>query len=174
MSNSLQQDKRRRNQAESSESPSWCGWLEWPLLPLGVPSSSFHCEWQELGVRISYINSGPSHLICMTHMRHVGPKRVTHRFPYTTYVFNRTMHWKNMNNAYRSKLHIKIRTLHIKIRTWITIVTIATSKLLLKLNSFNSHLTYNNPMKAKHIQFLIQNCNYIEICSEPWPNYTRV
>jgi hypothetical protein len=38
-------------------------------------------------------SSGPSHLICMTHMRHVGPKWVTHRFCYTTYVFNRTMQW---------------------------------------------------------------------------------
>jgi hypothetical protein len=79
-----------------------------------------------------------------------------------------------MNIAYRSRLHIKIRTLHIKIRTWLTIITIATSKLLLKLNSSNSHLNYNNPMKAKHIQFLIQNCNYIQICSESWSNYTHV
>jgi hypothetical protein len=75
-------------------------------------------------------NSGPSHLICMTHMRHVGLKWVTHRFRYTTYIFNRTMQWfwlnpttvfnriihrKNMNIAYRSRLHMKIRTLHIKI-----------------------------------------------------------
>jgi hypothetical protein len=66
-----------------------------------------------------------------------------------------------MNTAYRSRLHMKIRTLHIKIRTRITIITIATSKLPIKLNSFNSHLDYNNPMKAKHIQFLIQYYNYI-------------
>jgi hypothetical protein len=31
-------------------------------------------------------NFGPSHLTCMTHVRHVGPKWVTHRFRYTTYV----------------------------------------------------------------------------------------
>jgi hypothetical protein len=73
-------------------------------------------------------NSRPSHLICMTHVRHGGSKWVTHRFCYTTYIFkrqcngfvkpyhcfNRTMHRKNMDIAYRSRLHMKIRTLHIK------------------------------------------------------------
>jgi hypothetical protein len=32
-------------------------------------------------------NSRPSHLTCMTYVRHVGPKRVMHRLRYTTYAF---------------------------------------------------------------------------------------
>jgi hypothetical protein len=32
-----------------------------------------------------------------------------------THVFNRIIHMKNMNIAYESRLHMKIRTLHIKI-----------------------------------------------------------
>jgi hypothetical protein len=31
-------------------------------------------------------NFRPSHLTCMTHVRHVGLKQVTHRFRYSTYV----------------------------------------------------------------------------------------
>jgi hypothetical protein len=31
-------------------------------------------------------NSEPSHLTCMTHVRHVGLKQVTHRFYYSTYI----------------------------------------------------------------------------------------
>jgi hypothetical protein len=37
----------------------------------------------------------PSYLTCMTHVRHVGLKRVTHRFCYTTYAFNKTLYMKN-------------------------------------------------------------------------------
>jgi hypothetical protein len=50
-------------------------------------------------------NSGPSHLTCMIHVRHVGPKRVTHRFCYTTYALK--------NIAYET---ISYKTLHMKIK----------------------------------------------------------
>jgi hypothetical protein len=33
-------------------------------------------------------NSGPSHLTCMTYVRQVDPKWVTHMFRYSTYAFN--------------------------------------------------------------------------------------
>jgi hypothetical protein len=39
-------------------------------------------------------NSGPSYLTCMTHVRHVGPKQVMHKFHYSTYAFNKTSHMK--------------------------------------------------------------------------------
>jgi hypothetical protein len=41
-------------------------------------------------------NSGPSHLTCITHVRHVGPKRVTYRFHYSTYAFEK-------KNAYEKR-----------------------------------------------------------------------
>jgi hypothetical protein len=39
-------------------------------------------------------NSVPSYLTCMTHVRHVSLKWMTHMFHYTTYVFNKTLHMK--------------------------------------------------------------------------------
>jgi hypothetical protein len=39
-------------------------------------------------------NFRPSHLTCIAYVRHVGLKRVTHRFRYSTYAFNRTLHMK--------------------------------------------------------------------------------
>jgi hypothetical protein len=39
-------------------------------------------------------NSGPSHLTCITHARHVSPKWVMHMFCYSTYAFYKILHMK--------------------------------------------------------------------------------
>jgi hypothetical protein len=39
-------------------------------------------------------NSGHSHLTCITHVRHVSLKRVTHTFRYSTYAFEKILHMK--------------------------------------------------------------------------------
>jgi hypothetical protein len=46
-------------------------------------------------------NREPLHLKYMTHVRHVGPKRVTHKFCYTINIFNKT--YENKNVAYENK-----------------------------------------------------------------------
>jgi hypothetical protein len=45
-------------------------------------------------------NFEPSHLTCMTHVRHVSPKRVMHRFHYTSYTFNKALHMKKRGTLY--------------------------------------------------------------------------
>jgi 23S rRNA C2498 (ribose-2'-O)-methylase RlmM len=46
-------------------------------------------------------NSGSSYLTCITHVRHVGLKRVTHMFHYSTYTFEKKYCiWKERVKAY--------------------------------------------------------------------------
>jgi hypothetical protein len=64
-------------------------------------------------------NYRPSYLTCMTHVRHVGLKWVTHRFCYTTYVFIKILHMKKEHCirkyiTYESK-NIAYKTLHMTI-----------------------------------------------------------
>jgi hypothetical protein len=53
-------------------------------------------------------NFGPSHLTCMTHVRHVGLKQVTHRFRYTTYAFKLDL--KCYRKIMANEMHVKQNT----------------------------------------------------------------